>query len=103
MGALNLKDNTLSPTNGLPTLAHNYSSYYDKTKPQSYHIIPIRGTDDFVISAQYSGISDTKIVYNSFMLSTINNLSEPVQKTSDISMKITYTLTLIGDVEEGDS
>lgn len=31
--------------------------------------------------------------YNPFMLSTINNLPEPVTKTADMTMKITYTLT----------
>lgn len=42
-----------------------------------------------LIASYYS----TKLVYNPFMVSTINNLSSPVTKTADMTMKITYTLT----------
>lgn len=43
--------------------------------------------------------------FNPMYLATINNLSEPVVKTSDLTMKITYTLTCTeeGDQEAGDS
>lgn len=39
------------------------------------------------------------LMFNPMYLATINNLSEPVVKTSDLTMKITYTLTC---TEEGD-
>jgi hypothetical protein len=43
--------------------------------------------------------------FNPMYLATINNLSEPVVKTSDLTMKITYTLTCTeeGEQEAGDS
>lgn len=101
--ALNLTTNTASPVNGFPTIR----GYYDG-KNYYYRNIPIVGTDTFVISANSDSLTSQQsfIVHNSFMLSTINNLAEPVVKTSDLAMKITYTLSLDTSEEEqevGDS
>ncbi len=41
----------------------------------------------------FSILFNVQAGYNPFLLSTINNLSEPVTKTADMTMKITYTLT----------
>lgn len=46
-----------------------------------------------------SSNSYCSLEFNPMYLATINNLSEPVVKTSDLTMKITYTLTC---TEEGD-
>lgn len=42
---------------------------------------------------QYSTTNRTTIFFNPLFLATINNLDEPVVKTSDMTMKVTYTLT----------
>lgn len=44
-------------------------------------------------ASMFSPYYGVDVIYNPFMLSTINNLSEPVTKTADMTMKITYTLT----------
>ena len=45
-----------------------------------------------------------QLMFNPMYLATINNLSEPVVKTSDLTMKITYTLTCTEEGrQEGDS
>lgn len=92
---VDLNDNKVYPVNG--SWNFGYNDYY------RYTLIPIRGKDNFLIKALDNSMSSsTHILYNSSFLSTINNLPEPVVKTSDLSMKITYTLTPLGD-EEGDS
>lgn len=89
--ALNLKTNVVSPVNGTPTI-RGYSNGWN----HHYRNIPIVGTDVFVISAQADLLASyqSRVVRDSFMLSTINNLAEPVVKTADLAMKITYTLSL---------
>lgn len=54
---------------------------------------PIVDTDDALVDQGNGGIQYAAIARNPFMLSTINNLDEPVVKTAAHTMKITYTLT----------
>lgn len=103
IGALNLNENTLLPVNGYPTFASINASYLSNVR--EYQVIPVRGCDNFVISMykDYAYNSGSNLVRDPFMLSTINNLPEPVVKTSDMAMKITYTLKLADEQEAGDS
>ena len=49
---------------------------------------------DYILSTRdYRYNTSISLVRNPFTLSTINNLPEPVTKTSDMTMKITYTIT----------
>lgn len=89
-------------TNGCPSISTGEA----KNNAKYTHVIPVVGCDNFLISSndEYLASSSSKLVYNPVMLSTINNLPEPVVKTSDLAMKITYTLTLADDEQEaGDS
>lgn len=67
----------------------------------SEHFCSICGCD--FLHLAHSSISTSSnyayLLRNPMYLATINNLSEPVVKTSDLTMKITYTLTC---TEEGD-
>jgi len=54
-------------------------------------IIPFRTF--FVAGIQSSGDMLANVVVNPYYLATINNLSSPITKTADKTMKITYTLT----------
>ena len=49
-------------------------------------------------SGRFETNSSPAIFRNWFVLSTINNLPEPVTKTSDMTMKVTYTIT--GKIEQ---
>lgn len=100
--ALNLKTNTVAPVNGFPQIR----GYTANGAPTSYLNIPVVGKEQFIVSASYGYMvsSATYLIYDPFMLSTINNLPEPVVKTADLAMKIIYTLTLADDEQEaGDS
>lgn len=100
--ALNLKTNEVLPVNSYPTVRKEGDDLICRTK-----YIPIVGTDTFVIASREDDLTHnySGIVRNSFMLSTINNLPEPVVKTADLAMKITYTLSLdtSDEQEAGDS
>ena len=101
--ALDLKNNIVLPVNGVPS-----NVVYSDSSTTGTRLIPIVGTDTFLISAYMDDLASvySRIGYKTFMLSTINNLSEPVVKTSDLAMKITYTLSLDTSEEEqeaGDS
>lgn len=69
----------------------------------NYHHIAICGCDFLYFTMNYvaysAGSNALSLEFNPMYLATINNLSEPVVKTSDLTMKITYTLTC---TEEGD-
>jgi hypothetical protein len=101
-GAVILNDNVILPVNGKPT----FSSESSESNVNSYGgTIPVRGCESFVISTHTDSLCNTngRLVRNPYVLSTINNLPEPVIKTSDLAMKITYTLSLADDQEAGDS
>lgn len=95
-GIVDQNDKIIRPINGTCEISGSSTDwlYYD--------FIPIRGKDNIYLMSKSCDFSDTLVVHHSFFMSTINNLPEPVVKTSDLSMKITYTLTPIGE-EEGDS
>jgi hypothetical protein len=93
---IDLNDNKVYPVNG--------TWNFGNTDYGRYTLIPIRGKDNFLIKSRDNSMdSSSQIIYNPSFMSTINNLPEPVVKTSDLTMKITYTLTPLGDEEEGDS
>jgi hypothetical protein len=101
-GAVILNDNVILPVNGKPT----FSSDSSDSSVNSYGgTIPVRGCESFVIATYTDSLCSSygRLVRNPYVLSTINNLPEPVIKTSDLAMKITYTLSLADDQEAGDS
>lgn len=60
----------------------------------------------FVVDNISTGTADNDmfLMFNPMYLATINNLPEPVVKTADLTMKITYTLTCTEEGrQEGDS
>ena len=66
------------------------------TSMSSYMSLLAFGENDFFIelmSSGYTPYSSYGCYRNPYTLSTINNLPEPVTKTSDMTMKITYTVT----------
>lgn len=83
---IDTENNTSVPMNGLCPFA----------SMSSYMSLLTFGENDFFIELMDSGYtpySSYGCYRNPFTLSTINNLPEPVTKTSDMTMKITYTLT----------
>ena len=80
-------NDTAYPLNGSPTLA--ITSEVSKSRVACM----LNSKDYGIAMGQYSTLSGVNIVRNPFTLSTINNLPEPVTKTSDMTMKITYTIT----------
>lgn len=80
-------NNTAYPMNGSPTLGT--SSKVSESRASCM----LDSKDYAIVIGQYGRLSSLSIVRNPFTLSTINNLSEPVMKTSDMTMKITYTIT----------
>ena len=101
-GAVILNDNVILPVNGEPTFSGDSS---DGSANAHGLTIPVRGCESFVIATSTDSLCSSygRLVRNPYVLSTINNLPEPVIKTSDLAMKITYTLSLADDQEAGDS
>lgn len=64
----------------------------------SYHLVPIKGHPMLYYSSNSSTRDDSVTYYYGGLfliplyLATINNLSRPIEKTSDKTMKITYTI-----------
>ena len=68
-------------------LPYQYYNYVD--------VVPYRTGPYTLYPNQYSGSSDfaAAVGVDLRYLGTVNNLADPVTKTSDRTMKITYTLT----------
>ncbi len=70
----------------------------------SYIPVSVKLNDSFeyVSIEQYGGFDGNKPYYvvNPLLLYTINNLSSPVTKTADKTMKITYTITQTGGSDD---
>lgn len=103
-GSVILDENVILPVNGSPSLSPDSGN--DSIK--NYNFIPVHGCESFVIATckgDYIANPNSRLVRDPFMLSTINNLPEPVVKTADLAMKITYTLSLdtSDEQEAGDS
>ena len=63
-------------------------------------LIPFPDKKGVYLQASYTSVSSTdpcdlKVMKDPRYLATINNLSEPVVKTSSKTMKVTYTLTFV--------
>lgn len=93
-----IEENTVTKTNGV------FGTYYQYV----YEVLEMRESALMRGIAQCrafssrhsSGIDESKLVRLRVFLSTINNLSETVMKTADKTMKITYTLQEVADVDE---
>lgn len=88
-GVLNIKDRKIIPLN---------YNFYERTDSETYgndtgyFIMPVCNSKTLVFCRDQNS-NQASIGMNPFLLSTINNLPEPVTKTADMTMKITYTLT----------
>lgn len=80
-------NDTAYPLNGSPTLA--ITSEVRRSRVSCM----LNSKDYGIVIGEYGRLNYLSIARNPFALSTINNLPEPVTKTSDMTMKITYTLT----------
>lgn len=90
ISAIDIKNKVVKPINATHLVYSDNVGYDHNT------FLQICGTDKQVLWTQDATgyIACMQNVYpNVFMLSTINNLPEPVTKTNDMTMKITYTLT----------